>query len=107
MQTLVVYATEEVHMNKPKVPVIFRYSVRENDLFAVLPTLPAAEGCSVMYSHVGQHSEGTDAYWRKSRPATRVEFADLYRELCGVYGDCTLVLRSRDCAAYRKERWAP
>lgn len=65
-------------------PVIFRHFGKEG-VTAYFPTLPWTPFLITCYAHVGQHG-GADRVWLKmGRPAKPEEYADLLRELRGIY----------------------
>ena len=72
-------------MSKPIAPVLIRvWKIDKDDIFALLPVLPAdnyGDLCT-SYAHLGQHG-GADyrLCMSKSRPATAAEAADLVAEL--------------------------
>lgn len=69
--------------NKP-IPVIFR--VWEKELCAYFPTLTWAGPHTITcYAHIGQHGGADRACLQKGRLATPEEYADLLRELRGIY----------------------
>lgn len=75
----------------PALPVIFRAETGSRhfhaDIVAVFPTLPGTRDPSTVtvYAHNGQHSTGTRGWYNFTRPATPEEYADLLRELRGIY----------------------
>lgn len=70
-------------------PVIFRAERNKGaDVTAVFPTLPHdTQGrYFTIYAHVGQHGAGGFDWYRGTRAAKPEEYADLLRELRGIYG---------------------
>lgn len=96
-------------------PVIFRAQRSgdfKGDVTAVFPTVPSdnqAWTC-MSYAHVGQHGGCSWDWYRTTRPATPEEYADLLRELEGIYEDGAepvyLDVQSRWIASYNRARWA-
>lgn len=88
-----------------ELPVIFR-AERDGDVTAVFPTLAAdnAGRLLTVYAHIGQHSGGSFDWYRSTRSAKPAEYADLLRELQGIYRDVKLVVRQRMTAAHRRAR---
>lgn len=76
--------------NANALPVIFRavrYGEHAGVVDAVFPTLPASPGNMVCYTHIGQHSEGSNAWYvNGTRPAHPAEYASLLAELLCIYG---------------------
>lgn len=71
-----------------KMPVLFRAEKagpHKGEVTAVLPALEANPGHLTCYAHVGQHSEGSRGWYAGTRAATEAEYADLLRELRGIY----------------------
>lgn len=54
-----------------------------NRAYAVSPT----ESRVTVYSHIGQHSEGSLDWVYEQKPATRKEYKDLLSEIKGIYGN--------------------
>lgn len=82
-----------------KIKVIFR-KVKSGEfkgtIDAVFPDLPATFGRRVVYSHIGQHSEGSlEWYHSRTVKALPNEYKDLYEELEKVYNDCELIIAHR------------
>lgn len=83
-------------------PVIFR-AVRsgkfKGDVTAVFPTIEGSPGEMSCYGHIGQHGSCTLGWYRQTRPALPAEYADLLRELRGIYEESDdpvrLVVRKR------------
>lgn len=85
-------------------PIIFRFWNLSRNIIAILPTVSANYGCTMMYEHVGQHGEGAyPSVMSQSRPATPEEYKDLFDELQGIYGDLKIV--KRDSYKFAKARW--
>ena len=93
-------------------PVIFRKDKEDGEILAVFPDQPGtpAPDSMLCYAHVGQHSHCTEGYvWKRTRPASEEEAADLLRELRGLrplpYDDLVIRQRiSRKDYETRKER---
>lgn len=70
-------------------PVIFRAEragTFKGQVSAVFPTLPWSHDCELTtYAHVGQHSGGSRAWYRDTRPAKPGEYAALLKELRAIY----------------------
>lgn len=78
-------------------PVIFRIepgvkaSVRRGEgchyVTAVFPTLPgdSSPNSVTVYAHLGQHGAAGFGWYRETKKATPEEYADLLRELRGIY----------------------
>jgi hypothetical protein len=71
-------------------PVIFRAERSgdfKGDVTAVFPTLPGTydPATFTVYAHVGQHGTGGRPWYWTTRRAKPDEFADLLRELRGIY----------------------
>ena len=67
-------------------PVLFRcdpYGPVKNEVTAVFPCEPAHLHGYYMtcYAHIGQHSSCDYGWYKKTRPATPKEYADLKQEL--------------------------
>lgn len=81
----------EAELKAPEVlPVIFRAERSgdfKGDVTAVFPTLPHdTQGRNLtIYAHVGQHGGGSFTWYHATRAAKPDEFADLLRELRGIY----------------------
>lgn len=94
---------------KEVLPVIFRAEKRgdhKGEITAVFPTLPGTNdpGTFTTYAHIGQHSAGTLAWYRETRPATTDERAALLKELQRVYSDQTLQIVARFTRAHDERR---
>lgn len=84
-------------MTRPALPVIFRAEWNDSEktgnvhVTAVFPTLPgtSAPWTATCYAHVGQHGTCSRDWYagrqHGQRPATPAEYADLLRELRGIY----------------------
>lgn len=75
---------------RPALPVIFRADKAgdfKGDITAVFPTLPGTSEpySATCYAHVGQHGTCRRAWYNTTRAAMPDEFADLLRELRGIY----------------------
>lgn len=88
-----------------ELPVIFRAErsgPAKGEVTAVFPTEPFnTAGDFTVYAHIGQHGGGSLGWYRGTRPATESEYAELLRELRGIYegeGDTRLVVRQRRSA---------
>jgi hypothetical protein len=104
-----------------KLPVIFRIETRgsfKGQVTAYFPTCcgttdPTTVSC---YATVGQHGSADESWLREGRPARPEEYADLLKELQGVYsiddpGDpndqpIELVVCKRATKAMRAERFS-
>ena len=77
-----------------KLKVIYR---KENDggIIAFLPELSANRGRIVCYAHLGQHSEADIDYYSTTTAATPAEYAELHKELQGIYNDVVLNIKRR------------
>jgi hypothetical protein len=75
-------------MNQPIDPVLIRvWKGHDRDVFALFPVLPAdnAGNLCTSYQHIGQHAAADYGLCiRNSRPASKVEAADLLAELRGI-----------------------
>jgi len=76
-----------------KLPVIFRRprgkaAFANDGVTAVFPTLPqdTAGRLLTVYAHVGQHGGASFGWYTETRAAKPEEYADLLRELQGIYG---------------------
>ncbi len=86
-----------------KLPILFRAErsgPHKGYVTAVFPTLPGTNAYDfTCYAHLGQHGSARLEWYGTTRPATPAEYADLLRELRGIYetGDdaCKLVIRQR------------
>jgi hypothetical protein len=85
-------------------PVIFRYWPKAKDVIALFPESLTDGSCNsgnlMSYQHLGQHGEASyPMIVSCTRPAKRSQFADLLRELRGIYehGEdaVRLVIKSR------------
>ena len=91
----------KVRKRKPVdyLPVIFR--VWRGEVIALLPTVHESDGGHLIssYAHMGQSGPASCSLTQAGRPATASEYADLLRELQGIYDigeGCTLkVVRRR------------
>jgi hypothetical protein len=72
-----------------KLPVLFRANAY--GVTAVFPTLPENPGEFRCYSHIGQHSACTRAWYRTTKPAAPTDYAPLLAELAAIYDDCVLI----------------
>lgn len=92
-------------------PVIFRtprHGPFAGQVTAYFPTLPgtrAAHTCTC-YAHVGQHGVAAYGCYQLERLATPDEYADLLRELTGIYDDVRLSVIKRWTKAHDAERRA-
>lgn len=77
-----------------KLKVIYR---KDNDgwITAFLPELPAAHGRIVCYQHIGQHGEASIDYYSATTAAAPAEYAELHKELQGIYNDVELNIKRR------------
>lgn len=86
-------------MTKEKLQVIFRmvYNpyIKAYQCEAFLPDAPVKYGRIGNYAHIGQHSEASLDYYYKSKKASPEQYAELYKELQGIYDDVTLVIKQR------------
>lgn len=86
-------------MTKEKLQVIFRmvYNpyIKAYQCEAFLPDAPVRYGRIGNYAHIGQHSEASLDYYYKSKKASPEQYAELYKELQGIYDDVTLVIKQR------------
>ena len=86
-------------MTKEKLQVIFRmvYNpyIKTYQCEAFLPDAPVKYGRIGNYAHIGQHSEASLDYYYKSKKASPEQYAELYKELQGIYDDVTLVIKQR------------
>lgn len=75
----------------PAYPVIFRKD-EDGDIVAFFPATLGDEGPGRMdcYAHVGQHSIATKLYYNSTVAAKPSEYADLLKELRGIYDDYRL-----------------
>ena len=94
-------------IKRDRVRVIYRTDKRGTWAGHVTAIFPdQLEGCGHYgcYAHIGQHGIAS-RQWMLSdtRPALAEEFADLHRELTGIYSDCELVICKR-FPSYRSER---
>ena len=64
----------------PVIPVLFRME-SNGECLAVFPTLPGARGECTCYSHIGQHSSMSLAYFGDTKPATSEQSRPLMLEL--------------------------
>ena len=86
-------------MTKEKLQVIFRmvYNpyIKAYQCEAFLPDASVKYGRIGNYAHIGQHSEASLDYYYKSKKASPEQYAELYKELQGIYDDVTLVIKQR------------
>lgn len=92
---------------EPKTDVIFRYDKYggNKEVTAVFPGIAGSVDLSTftVYAHIGQHSTGSELWYRQNtRPATRAEYIDLYRELKGIGYNLQIV--KRFTKKHRQER---
>jgi hypothetical protein len=97
-------------------PVIFRAGKEHGQIWitAVFPTLQGTDDRNTftIYQHIGQHGAGRYEWYRRTRPARPSEYADLLKELRGIYetpgpGDTPAIrleVRQRMHASYRRQR---
>ena len=84
-------------MPKQKVKVAFRI-FPDPDYFdnpgiqvvALFPEVEDSPGLIMSYMHIGQHGSANPSLLKDLEPATEEEYADLLRELEGIYDDCEL-----------------
>lgn len=99
-------------MDTMTMPVVFRADrTKELHVTAVFPTEPHdVRGLTMTcYAHVGQHGACSMDWYRRTRAAKPEEYADLLRELRGIYGTShgegdpviELEVRQRISAAHR------
>lgn len=78
--------------------IVFRKFKSNNEVIAYFwdKDLPVNRHRVMSYMHIGQHGEAsltyTDCY---TVPASPQEYADLLRELTGIYNDVPLEIRAR------------
>ena len=86
------------------IPVIFRTD-REGETTAVFPTICEDSAGRLMrcYSHIGQHSACSRAWFDKTRRATAEDSRDLLRELRAIYAPDVLEVRQRITPQLRRE----
>ena len=74
----------------PKLPVIFKKHFERGsgwEVTAFFPTLPSSYDGSTMtcYAHLGQHGGASFGYFLAGKKCKPEEYADLLRELRGIY----------------------
>jgi hypothetical protein len=76
-----------------------RSGLYKGNVTAVFPTDIDVHGYFTVYAHAGQHGSGSRGWYNKTRAATEADYADLLKELRGIYetGDnpTRLVVRKR------------
>ena len=87
-----------------KLKVIYRKDDAGN-ITAFLPELPANYGNVVCYAHTGQHGEASIDYFHETKNATPAEYAELHRELQGIYNDYELSVKLRIRYADLRKAW--
>lgn len=82
---------------RESLPVIFRKARENGEITAIFPMLPYDRHGMLLtcYAHIGQHSGCSLEWYRTTQPASAAEYADLLRELTGVYHDVTLRVLQR------------
>lgn len=79
-----------------KVKVIFRKDMRDGEIIAFFPELPANYGNVMCYTHNGMHGEADVEYYQTmTLYAERDERAELLDELRKIYNDCELIVKKR------------
>lgn len=96
-------------LNETWMPVIFR--IYRGELCAYFPSECATRGNASMitcYAHVGQHGAACTTWLQRGRIATEAEYANLLRELNGIYEEAPnpirLEVRKRDNRAFQEAR---
>jgi len=59
----------------------------DGDVIAFLSGIPANPGMVMSYQHIGQHGEASAELAHELRAAMPEEYAELLRELNGIYDD--------------------
>ena len=77
-----------------KLKVIYRKD-KEGWIIAFLPELPANRGNIMCYEHFGQHGEASLDFYNATTEATAREYAELHKELQGIYNDIELNIKRR------------
>jgi len=69
-----------------QLPVIYRKDKEDSAIVAIFPTIWETGNTMLCYAHVGQHGSASDEYVsRNTVPAKPNEYADLHKELTGIY----------------------
>ena len=82
---------------KQTVKVLFRRtgSRKQKRIIAFFPDMVVRNGNIMSYEHDGQHCEAPYEFYLSTKPADRLEYAELLDELRNVYKDCKLEIKSR------------
>ena len=75
--------------------VIFRKDKKTKDIVAFIPETLVHRYMIMSYMHIGQHSEASLEYYLSTEKANKNEYVDLYKELCGIYGEKELQIKQR------------
>ena len=87
-------------MNSQTLDVMFRK--QRGEITAVFPSQQASRNGNLMcYAHLGQHSSCQVEWLRSTVPATPDDYADLLRELRGIYDGIELRVVKRRARAHR------
>lgn len=77
-----------------RIPVMYRE--QDGEVTAVFPTLRYRDDNDsddvTCYAHIGQHSAASWGWIAETRGATPKEYADLHKELTGIYHDAELIV---------------
>lgn len=86
--------------------IIFRKDRKTKDVVAFIPETLVHKYMIMSYMHIGQHSEASLEYYLSTEKASENEYSDLYKELCGIYGEENLQIKQRLNRKLLEQWWA-
>lgn len=86
--------------------IIFRKDRKTKDVVAFIPETLVHKYMIMSYIHIGQHSEASLEYYLSTEKASENEYSDLYKELCGIYGEENLQIKQRLNRKLLEQWWA-
>lgn len=86
--------------------IIFREDRKTKDVVAFIPETLVHKYMIMSYMHIGQHSEASLEYYLSTEKASENEYSDLYKELCGIYGEENLQIKHRLNRKLLEQWWA-
>ena len=86
--------------------IIFRKDRKTKDVVAFIPETLVHKYMIMSYMHIGQHSEASLEYYLSTEKVSENEYSDLYKELCGIYGEENLQIKQRLNRKLLEQWWA-
>jgi hypothetical protein len=99
--------TKEDTMKKEILPVMFR-KFEDGQVICFFPSLCSSRKYILecdSYMHIGQHSTASISLITGLKNATEEEYADLLKEVAGIYDEYTLKVYSRYQYAFTRARY--